>query len=182
MRICECNVFTVSVLPSVHRGGGRGEGVGCLGKCTMSTFLLQKCSCLGGGGGGSRKMHYSGNDHILATKVLMPVGGGVGCPGKCTIQLMSQQMSTFLIQKCSCSGVSGKMYYSGNVSGNEHILATKVGHAISLPVISLLTCCQKEVLKSSCKAFWDTTLGMSTFWLTSARYVFLYVTVSACNF
>ena len=53
----ECNVFTVFVLPSVQGGGG---------------------------GGGSRQMHYLANvpgiEHILAIKVLMPVGGGGG-PG-----------------------------------------------------------------------------------------------------
>ena len=48
----QCNVFTVSVLSSVHGGGGVGQ------------------------------MHYLANvpqiEHILAIKVLMPVGGGGG--------------------------------------------------------------------------------------------------------
>ena len=99
----------------------------------MSTFLLQKCSYLLGGGGGSGKVHYehilvtkvlmpmeggwggwvSGKvhyEHILATKVLMPVEGGWGgggCPGKCTIQVMSQGMSTFLAyQREACNRYS----------------------------------------------------------------------------
>ena len=84
------------------------------------------------------------SEHILATKVLMlwGGGGGVGCPGQCTL-------STFLLQKCSCHGGGGlgirdsalwahscyksaharggvgclgKMHYSGNVPGNEHII------------------------------------------------------------
>ena len=38
------------------------------------------------GGGMSRKVH---SEYIVATKVLMPVGGR-GCPGKCT-------MTTFLL-------------------------------------------------------------------------------------
>ena len=71
---------------------------------------------MGGGGSVSGKVHY---EHILATKVLIPGGDLVGCPGKCT-------MSTFLLQKCSCpwggGGVYGKVHYSGNVPGNEHIL------------------------------------------------------------
>ena len=33
-------------------GGGWVWGGGCLGKCTLSTYLLQKCSCPWGGGGG----------------------------------------------------------------------------------------------------------------------------------
>ena len=49
----------------------------------------------------SEKMHY---EHILATKMLMPMGGGGGggggggaaCLGKCT-------MGTFLLQKCQIS-------------------------------------------------------------------------------
>ena len=48
----------------------------CPGKCTLNTFLLQKCSCPGGGGGCvSGKVH---SEHILATKVLMPMGVCVG--------------------------------------------------------------------------------------------------------
>ena len=69
----KCNVFTVSVLPSVH-----------------------------GGGGGSRQMNYLANvlgiEHILAIKVLMPMGGGGG-PGIYTIWLM-------LTKKCSCPVIS----------------------------------------------------------------------------
>ena len=41
-------------------------------------------------GGGLGKVH---SEHIVATKVLMPMGGGD--PGKCTL-------STLLLQKCSC--------------------------------------------------------------------------------
>ena len=89
--------------------GGMG---GVQEKCTLSTLLLQKCSCPWGGGV-SGKVH---SEHIVATKVLMPMGGGMsgkvhsehivatkvlmpmgegGCPGKCTL-------STLLLQKCSC--------------------------------------------------------------------------------
>ena len=81
-------------------------------KVMFSQFLS---FCLQGGGGGvSGKVH---SEHIVATEVLMPVGGGwgVGCPGKCTL-------STLLLQKCSCpwgGGVSRKVY-------SEHIVATKV--------------------------------------------------------
>ena len=52
-------------------------GRGCLGKYTLSTLLLQKCSCPWGGGGGrvSGKVH---SEHIVATKVLMPMEGGGG--------------------------------------------------------------------------------------------------------
>ena len=49
-----------------------GWGGWCLGKCTLSTLLLQKCSYLWGGGGWV-SMH---SEHIVATKVLMPMGGG----------------------------------------------------------------------------------------------------------
>ena len=118
---------------------------------------------------------------------------GVGCPGKCTIHLMSQGMSTFLLQKCSCVGVgvgfwvSEQMHYSANVPGNEHMPGNiPECHAISLPVISLLICCQKEVLKAcTCclcsqaarhsgispppppgmSTIWLMSQGMSTFWL-----------------
>ena len=73
-------------------------GGGCLGKCTLSTLLLQKCSCPWGGGGClSGKVHP---EHIVATKVLMPMGGWVGCLGKCTL-------STLLLQKCSCPWEGG---------------------------------------------------------------------------
>ena len=72
---------------------GYKRGVGCPGKCTLSTLLLQKCSCpwvgVGGVGWVSRKVH---SEHIVATKVFM---GGWGCPGKGTL-------STLLLQKCSC--------------------------------------------------------------------------------
>ena len=46
----------------------------------------------GGGCWVSGKVH---SEHIVATKVLMAVGGGggVGCLGKCTL-------STLLLQKC----------------------------------------------------------------------------------
>ena len=54
----------------------------------------------------SGKMHYSGNvpgnEHILATKVLMPHGGGG-------------------------VGVEGVRENALFIQGNEHILATKVG-------------------------------------------------------
>ena len=36
------------------------------------------------GGGVSGKVH---SEHIVATKVLIPVGGG-GCPGKCTLSTL----------------------------------------------------------------------------------------------
>ena len=133
-------------------------------------------------------MHYSGNvpgnEHILATKVLMPLRGG--CLGKCTIQVMSQGMSTFLLQKCSYLCVcgwgwgSGHMHYLANVP-KKVLMPGNIPecHAISLPVISLLTCCQKEVLKA-CTCLYSQAarhsgilpplLEMSTSLLTSARY------------
>ena len=74
-------------------------------------------------------MHYLANvpgiEHILAIKVLMPmVGGGGGGPGICTIWLMSQKGAHVAYILISI------MHYS-------------------LPAISLLTCCEKEVLKYS---------------------------------
>ena len=79
----------------------------------------------------------------------------------------------FLAKKCSCpegGGGSGQMYYLANVPGDRALSGKKVllprgwvggGGVISqnamqvtyimhcsLPVISLLTCCQKEVLKA----------------------------------
>ena len=109
--------------------GGGGGGVGCPGKCTLSTFLLQKSTCPWGEGV-SRKVH---SEHILATKVLMPAGRS-GCLGKCT-------MSTFLLQKCSCLWGSRKMYYSGNVPGNKHNLglpARGMQSIFELPSCSLI--------------------------------------------
>ena len=105
-----------SIYPSFCSRGG-GGGVGCMEKCTLRTFLPQKWLCPWEGGGCLGKHLHS--EHILATKVLMPVGGGFGCLGKCTL-------STFLLQMCSCpwgGGLSRKMHYSGNVPGNKHILA-----------------------------------------------------------
>ena len=60
---------------------------------TAKVMFQSFCPSVHKGGGVSGKVHY---EHILATKVLMPVGGG--------------------------GGVSGKIHYSGNVPGNEHIL------------------------------------------------------------
>ena len=70
------------------------------------------------GGGVSGKVHY---EHILATKVLMPMWEG--------------------------GWVSGKVHYSGNVPGNEHSLATK--KAVYYP---------------------PPPPGMNTSWLINARY------------
>ena len=56
----------------------------------------------------SRKVH---SEHILATKVLMPMGGG---------------------------GVFRKMHYSGNVPGNEHIIALPARGMQS--IFELLSC------------------------------------------
>ena len=109
-------------------------------------------------------------------------GVGGGCLGKCTIQLMSQGMSTFLLQKCSClwrgGGGSRHMHYLANVPKKVLMPSNILGcHAISSPVISLLTCCQKEVLKA-CTCLYSQAarhsgilppplLGMSTIWLMS---------------
>ena len=97
----ECNVFTLSVPPSVHKGKGSGQ------------------------------LHYLANvpgiEPIVAIKLLMPRGGA----GKCTIWLMSQK-------KCSCPVISQNAI---------HVAYISIMHC-SLPVISLLTCCQKEVLKA----------------------------------
>ena len=56
----------------------------------MFSAFLSLCSQ---GGGVSRKVH---SEHIVATKVLMPMGGrgggvGVGCPGKCTLSALLLQ-------------------------------------------------------------------------------------------
>ena len=60
---------------SAHACGG-GGGSECPGKCTLSTLLLQKCSCpCGGGGGGvSGKVHY---EHILATSARYAINIGI---------------------------------------------------------------------------------------------------------
>ena len=101
-------MFSVSVLPSVHRRGG----------------------------GGSGQMHYLANvpgiEHFLAKKCSYPEGG---VQGKYTIWLMSQGLSSFLaknIPECH----AGCLYS-----------CISIMHC-SLPVISLVTCCQKEVLKA----------------------------------
>ena len=95
------HIVATKVLMPGGVGGWRGV-VGCPGKCTLSTLLLQKCSCpwgVGcggvqesakmlmpmGRGGVSGKVH---SEHIVATlmgsgvggiwesaKVLMPMGG-----------------------------------------------------------------------------------------------------------
>ena len=128
---------------------------------------------------------------------------------------MNAQFLSFFLSTGRVVGVSVQMDYSANVPGNEHILATKVlmpgggegsghmhflanvpkkilmpgniseCHAISLPVISLLTYCLKEVLKAcAClhsqavrhsgtlapppqgmDTIWLMSQGMSTFWL-----------------
>ena len=96
-------VFITSCMPIVH----------------MAKVMFSEFPSFCPQGGGSGKVHY---EHILATKVLMPVGGlgvqenalracscyksaharvcvgggGRGCLGKCTIQVMSQGMSTLL--------------------------------------------------------------------------------------
>ena len=96
------------------------------------------------------------------------VGGGGG-PGICTIWLMSQGLSTFWLKSANAQrGGSRHMHYLANVPGIGHFLAKKCscpegGGVISqnamqvayisimhcsLPVISLLTCCQKEVLEA----------------------------------
>ena len=80
-----------------------GGWVGCPGKCTLSTLLLQKCSCpCVCVGGVSRKVH---SEHIVATKVLMPMCVCVGgCLGKCilsTFRLPARGMqSIFELPSC----------------------------------------------------------------------------------
>ena len=39
---------------------------------------------------------------------------------------MSQGLSTFLLQRCSCPWGSGQMHYLANVPEIEHSIATKV--------------------------------------------------------
>ena len=80
-------------------GGGGGGGLGVRESALLAHSCYKSAHAHGGGGGVwvSGKVH---SEHILATKVLMPVGGG----GK-------------------GGWVSGRMQYSGNVPGNEHILA-----------------------------------------------------------
>ena len=121
------------------------------------------CSCPWGGGG-SRQMHYlanvPGSEHILAIKVLAAVGGGGGGPDKCTIWLM------YHIKKCSCMVIS---------QNAMHVAYISIMHCF-LPVISLLTCCQKEVLKACTCLYSQATRhsgipppppGMRTIWLMS---------------
>ena len=78
-----CLLVTIDFCPTAAELIVISGGIRCPGKCTIS-----------GGDLVSGKVHY---EHILATKVLMPMGGGGG----------------------GGEGVSGKVHY-------EHILATKV--------------------------------------------------------
>ena len=100
-------------------------------------------------------------EHILATIVLIPVGGG--CPGKCTI-------STFLLQKCSCprvcvwGGVFRKMHYSGNVPGNEHILGLP---ARGMQLIFELPSCSIPVDHFLC----DTSYTIATFYAKQCNLI-----------
>ena len=70
------HIVATEVLMPVGGGGvwesAHGEGR-YPGKCTLSTLLLQKYSCPRGGWV-SGKVH---SEHIVATKVLMPMGGGI---------------------------------------------------------------------------------------------------------
>ena len=63
----------------------------------------------------SRKVH---SEHIVATKVLMPVGGG-GCPGKCTL-------GTLLLQKCSCPLGGGRESALCDIYGEEHYFENRL--------------------------------------------------------
>ena len=120
----------------------------------------------------------------------MPVGGGLR---KCAICLMSQGLSTFWLQMCSCplGGAWGggpgictiwlmsqkKCSCQVNSQNAMHVAYISIMHC-SLPVISLLICCQKEVLKA-CTCLYSQAarhsgvlpppplLGMSTIWLMS---------------
>ena len=70
----------------------------------------------------SGKVH---SEHIVATKVFMPVGG-VGCPGKCTL-------STLLLQKCSCPWGGG----GGGGGGYCKSAATSTRYAIDIRIAFL---------------------------------------------
>ena len=63
-------------------------GGGLSGKLYSEHIVATKVLMPMGGGGGwvSGKVHY---EHIVATKVLMPMGGGgVGCLGKCIMSTL----------------------------------------------------------------------------------------------
>ena len=63
------------------------------------------------------------SEHIVATKVLMPVCvcGGGGCLGKCTL-------STLLLQKCSCPWGGGvRESVLCDIYGEEHYFENKLG-------------------------------------------------------
>ena len=68
----------------------RAQGVGWVSGKVHSEHIVATKVLMPMGGGVSGKVH---SEHILATKVLMLIGGG--CLGKCTL-------STLLLQKCSC--------------------------------------------------------------------------------
>ena len=94
----------INYLAHAHSGYGEGyvfrvsvrlfTGGGCPGKCTLSTFLLQKCSCLWGGGCPGKCTMTT----FLLQKCSCPWGG---CLGKCT----NQGMSTFL----ACNRYSNRL-------------------------------------------------------------------------
>ena len=119
----------------------------------------------GGGGGGSWQMHYLANvlgiEHFLAKKCSYPEGGGES--GQMHYLANVLGIEHFLAKKCSYpEGGSGEIHYLANVPQIEHFHkcscpvisqnATKVPYIsimhCSLPVISLLICCQKELLKA----------------------------------
>ena len=78
----------------------------------MFSKFVSFCS-QGKGGGVSRKVHY---EHILATKVLMPMGGVRGVSGKVHYEHI---FATKVLMPVGGCWVSGKVHF-------EHILGTKV--------------------------------------------------------
>ena len=103
-------MFTISVLPSVHRG----EGGWVSGKVHYEHMFVTKVlmPMEVGGLGGSGKVHYA---HMFATKVFMPMGWGGGWMSR-KVHYEHKFPTRVLMPR---GGVSGKVHY-------EHKFATRV--------------------------------------------------------